>query len=178
MDTRVTEIALPTGKIVGTKAIAHSGDLLIAKGKLFSADMKSGVLSVLDLASGRITRIQTSETDPNFSYRTIPAAKAGFMQLAASPTGRIIYAAGFSGHILKFSTTSDKYLGEVAIAASEHGPNKLSGLAIIDHGREALVTIENRHEAAVVNLENGVIIRMFPGITSNRWIAIRESLHP
>ncbi len=170
MDTHITEITLPQGRVIGTKRIAHSGDLLIARGKLFSANMKSGILSILDLKSGNITKIRTKEVDPAFSYDHIPAANAGFMQLAASSSGRIVYAAGFSGHILKFSTVHDKYLGEISVIAAKHGPNKLSGLAIVDHGREALVTIENRHEAALVALGTGKIVHVFPGVTSNRWV--------
>lgn len=173
MDSTITEVALSNGAVVGRFPVAHSGDLALALGELFSGDMKSGVMSVLDLKTGKVTRISTSEVDPHFSYRRIGAAKAGFMQLAVSPDNKVVYAAGFSGHILKFSTTSPAYLGEVAVSANPGGLNKLSGLALIDKGREAVVTVENLKEAVVVNLSSGKILRTLKGTSSNRWVAVR-----
>lgn len=169
MDQQITVVSLPSGHILKSYPVARSGDLVMADGKLFSADIKSGVMSVVDPDTGKITRIKTSEFDPNFSYAAIPHATAGFMQLATSPGGHTVYAAGFSGHILKFSAASPKYLGEVSVHLA-NGMNQLSGLAIIDHGTDALVTVENRHEAALVNLRDGKIVHIFKGVASNRWV--------
>lgn len=169
MDRQITVVSLPSGQIMKSYPVAHSGDLVMADGKLFSADMKSGVMSVVDLATAKITQIKTSEVDPNFSYAAIPHATAGFMQLATSPHGHTVYAAGFSGHILKFSAKNQKYISKVSVRPAK-GMNQLSGLAIVDHGTEALVTVENRHEAALVNLRAGKIIHIFKGVASNRWV--------
>lgn len=169
-DATITELALPSGKIERHFKVGHSGDLVWANSELYSADMKNGVLTALNPDTGQITRIRTPEVDPAFSYRNIPAARAGFMQIAVSPDQQHIYIAGFSGHILKFSTVSDSFQGEVPVKAGAHGPNKLSGLAIIDDGAEAMVTVENRNESVVVRLADGTILKKLPGAVSNRWV--------
>lgn len=172
MDSTITEVSLPSGKVVRTFPIARSGDLAWADGKIFSADIKSGVMSVLDPRTGRITRIATPEVDPDFSYPHLAQARAGFMQVAVSPDQRTVYVAGFSGHILSFSTDKPAYLGEVAVSADPAGPNKLSGLAVLDNGREALATVENLHEAVVVKLSDGKILHVLKGAASNRWVTV------
>lgn len=171
MDQTISEVDLPSGKINRSYPIVRSGDLQFANGMLFSADIKSGVMTVLDTHTGKIVRIATKEVDSHFSYARIEKATAGFMQLARSPDGQIMYAAGFSGHILKFSTTHPRYLGEVRVNAFS-GPEKLSGLAIVDHGREALVTIENHHAAAVVSTQDGKPLHLIKDVASNRWVVV------
>ncbi|HKK04534.1 MAG TPA: hypothetical protein VKA50_01675 [Gammaproteobacteria bacterium] len=173
-DKHVTEVALPSGRVVHRYPIAHSGDLAWANGQLFSADMRSGVVSALNPQSGHIKRIHTPEVDPDFSYHNIAAAKAGFMQLAADPRHDRLYAAGFSGHVLDFSTARDRYLGEVPVKLKPGGPDKLSGLAVVDRGREAVVTAENRKETALIRLSNGKILRALPHTASNRWVLMRS----
>ncbi len=172
MSKVITEVSLHTGKVTHRYPIAGSGDLAWVDGKLFSADMKTGVMSVLNPTTGKIVRISTDETDPTFSYHHIPAATAGFMQLASSPHQRYVYAAGFSGHILKFSTHNDRYIGEIAVKAAPTGANKLSGIVIVNHGQDAIVTIENRKETALVRLSDAKIIKLLPGTMSNRWITL------
>ena len=169
MDHVITEVALPSGKVTARYPVAGSGDLVFAQGKLFSADIRTGVLTVLDPGSRRVIAVRTPEVDPHFSYRRIPAATAGFMQLALSPAGHTLYAAGFSGHILKFSTGTGAYLGELPVRAGK-GANKLSGLAIVDGGRQALVTVENRHETVLISLASGAVLHRFPGVNTNRWV--------
>lgn len=169
-DQVVTQISLPSGAVERTFDVGNTGDLAWANGKIFAANMKTGVMSVIHPRSGKIVRIQTSEVDPSFSYRHIPKATAGFMQLAVSPDQRVVYAAGFSGHILLFSTDHDRYLGEIPVHAEAKGPNKLSGLTVVDGGAEALVTVENRKESALVRLLDGSIVKVFPGSYSNRWL--------
>ncbi|MGA7800786.1 MAG: hypothetical protein WCC36_08235 [Gammaproteobacteria bacterium] len=171
-DRRITEIALPSGHIQRTFPVGHSGDLVWARGKVFSADMKTGLMSVLDPRTGHVQAIKTPEVDPHFSYRHIPRAQAGFMQLAVGARGRKVYAAGFSGHILAFSAVRDRYLGEVPVDANPGGPVKLSGLAIVDHGREAVATVENLKETVVVRLADGRIVRTLHGAASNRWVPV------
>lgn len=174
-DQAITAVALPQGRITGSYPVAHSGDLLRAGDHLFSADMKTGVMSVIDLASHHVVRIRTPEVDPAFSYRAIPQATAGFMQLARSPDGKRVYAAGFSGHVLTFSVRHPAYLGEIAVQPKP-GANKLSGLAIVNGGKDALVTVENRHEAALVRLSDGRILHVFKGVASNRWVVARQHM--
>ena len=174
MNKSLTEVAIPSGKVMHRYPIGHTGDLVRVDGKLFCADMKSGVMSVLNLRSGRIQRIHTPEVDPHFSYHHIPAATAGFMQLAADPQRHRLYAAGFSGHILEFDTQKPAYLGEIAVKASADKPSKLSGLALVDHGREALTTVENLKTAVLVRLSNGKILRRLPGTISNRWVVVKR----
>ncbi|EGO96622.1 Hypothetical protein APM_0522 [Acidiphilium sp. PM] len=169
MDRQISVVALPSGRVVRSYPVARSGDLVTADGQLFSADMMNGVMSVIDTVTGTITQIRTPEIDPHFSYAAIPHATAGFMQLATSPDGNTVYAAGFSGHILKFSAQTAKYLGEIAVRPAK-GMNQLSGLAVLDHGKDALVTVENRHEAALVSLRDGKVSHLFKGVASNRWI--------
>ena len=169
---RITEIDVASGKTLRTLPVGHSGDMIWANGKLFSADMKTGVMTVFDPAANRITRIRTPEVDPHFTYKSIPQATAGFMQLAADPAHHRVYAAGFSGHILAFSShTRPRYLGEVAVRANPH-VDKLSGLAVVDHGRDAIVTVENLKTAVVVRLSDGAIRQTLPGIASNRWVRL------
>jgi len=175
-DGNITEIALPSGHIERRFPVAHSGDMVWADGKLFSANMGSGVMSVVYPDSGKIVAISTPEVDPNFSYRHIPQAKAGFMQLAVSPEQRVVYAAGFSGHILMFSTHQDSYLGEIPVRLGGTAPKKLSGLTLVDGGADALVTVENRKETALVNLVKGKVLHTFPGVVSNRWIATTPTM--
>lgn len=173
MNKNLIEISTRTGKVERTFPISNTGDLAYADGKVFSVDMKSGVMSVLYPRTGKILHIQTPEIDPNFSYRHIPQATAGFMQISVDPARHRLYVAGFSGHILKFSTANPAYLGEVRVSAAPKGePNKLSGLAILKGGREALTTVENLKTAVVVQLSDGKIIQRMPGIASNRWISI------
>ena len=177
MDRTITAIDLSSGRIVTSYPVAHSGDLVLANDRLFSADIKTGVMSVVDLRTGHISRLKTPEVDPHFSYQAIASANAGFMQLAKSTRGRFVYAAGFSGHILKFSTKTPRYLGEIPVSAG-NGANKLSGLAVVDHGTEAVVTIENRDATALVRLATGKILRIFQGVPSNRWIKMQPIPSP
>ncbi|HET9122825.1 MAG TPA: hypothetical protein VFN52_04915, partial [Acidiferrobacteraceae bacterium] len=128
MDKDITEVRLPTGHLVRHYPIARSGDLLWAGQQLFSADISSGIVSALNPTTGRIVRIQTPERDPNFSYAHIAAAKAGFMQLAASPHQRTVYIAGFSGHILRISVAGDRFTGDLRVRAPR--PSRLSGIAV------------------------------------------------
>ncbi|MEJ2398224.1 MAG: hypothetical protein P8Z67_08245 [Gammaproteobacteria bacterium] len=142
-------------------------------GYIFSADMKSGVMTAYNPLTEKTYTMATPETDPHFSYHKIPQANAGFMQLAVSPDQKYVYAAGFSGHILRFSTSKPAYLGEVAVDANRSGPNKLSGLTVLDHGKRAISTVENRHESVEVDLSNGRIIKRLKDVASNRWIHAR-----
>ncbi len=169
MDKSLTEVHLPSGKIVQRFPVHRSGDLAWAHSQIFSADIKTGVMSILNPRTGRIIHIKTGEMDPNFNYAKIPAARAGFMQLAVSPHANYVYAAGFSGHILRFSSRRDAYLGQVAVSAGP-GANKLSGLAVLPGGRRGLVTVENRMEAVIVQLDSGKIWKTLPGVASNRWL--------
>lgn len=171
--TTIAEIDPADGHVLRQIPIGHSGDLAWARGRLYSANMQSGVMSVFNPANNHIVSIATSEVDPQFSYAKIPAATAGFMQLAVGPRQNHVYAAGFSGHILRFSTRAPAYAGEVRVSAGQPGPAKLSGLAVLPGGRQAIVTIENRHEAVIVALRSGKVLRRLPGIASNRWVLTR-----
>lgn len=170
MDKRISEVQLPAGRIARTFAVAGSGDLAWADGKLFSANMQTGIMSVLNPNTGKVTRIKTPEVDPHFNYHSIGSAKAGFMQLAVAADKHEVYAAGFSGHILKFSSTKDTYLGEVPVKVNPMGNDKLSGLAVLADGKLALATVENLKETVEVNMQSGKIIHVFPKVASNRWI--------
>ncbi len=169
----IIEIDLANGHVMNHIAIGHSGDLAWADGKLFSANMKSGVMSVLDPATGTVRQIKTDEVDPGFSYKHIPTAAAGFMQIAVDPAAHRLYVAGFSGHILKFATDAPRYLGEVAVNANPKGNiNHLSGLTLVDGGHKALTTVENLKSAVVVRLSDGTITRHLTSFASNRWVAL------
>lgn len=173
-DKKITEIALPTGRIVRTFPVGHSGDMVWARGQIFSANIATGVMSVVNPVTGKIVLISTPEVDPTFSYNDIPAATAGFMQLAVSPGQRRVYAAGFSGHILAFSTRRDMYLGEVSVNANTAGAtNLLSGLAVLPGGRQAVVTVENLKRSVVVSLETGKILESADSLSSNRWVSFQ-----
>lgn len=169
MDNSIAEINTATGLILRHIPIGHSGDLAWANGYLFSADMKNGVMTAFNPLTDKTYSMATPEADPNFSYHMIMMAKAGFMQLAVSPHQKYVYAAGFSGHILRFATHKPTYLGEVKISAGK-GANKLSGLALLDHGSRAISTVENRHESVIVNLKTGHIVKRLPHVVSNRWL--------
>jgi len=132
-------------------------------------------MTAFNPATNVIFSMPTTEVDPHFAYAKIPAATAGFMQLAVSPDQNSVYAAGFSGHILRFSTSDPHYLGEVKVAGGKTGFDKLSGLTVLPHGAEAITTIENRHESVVVDLRNGRVLQRLPGIASNRWVLAHES---
>lgn len=171
MDSVITAVNARTGAVLHTYPVPQIGDMVWAHGQIFAADIQTGVMTALNPRTDAVVTIPTSEFDPNFSYSDIPAATAGFMQLAVGPHHRTVYAAGFSGHILKFSAVQDKYLGEVAVNANPGTTgNKLSGLAVLPGGNEALVTVENLGESVVVNLSNGSIVKTFPNFASNRWV--------
>ena len=170
MDKTIAEISTKTGLVLRRIAIGHSGDLAWANGMLFSANMKTGVMSAYNPMTDKTYVMKTPETDPNFNYHDIPKATAGFMQLAVSPNQKYVYAAGFSGHILRFSTSKPAYLGEIKVAAAKSGANKLSGLALLDNGKQAISTVENRHESVILDLHNGHIIKRLPHVASNRWV--------
>ncbi len=172
MDLSLTEVQLPTGAVIHRYPIAQSGDLIWARNQIFSADIKTGVMSILEVKTGRVVHVATPEVDPAFSYTNIPGATAGFMQLAVSPNQAVVYAAGFSGHILKFSAIHDTYLGEIPVKASANQPNKLSGIAVLPGGNQALVTVENQKESVVINLMDGTISKTFKQFMSNRWIVL------
>lgn len=171
MHKTIADINPSNGHIEHQIPIGHSGDLAWANGKLFSADIKSGVMSAYNPETDHIYNIETNEVDPNFAYNKILMAKAGFMQLSVSPSQDSVYAAGFSGHILRFSTTEPSYLGQINITAGKAGPNKLSGLAVLPNSDKAITTVENRHESVIVDLKNGKILKRLPNIVSNRWVA-------
>ena len=59
----------------------------------------------------------------------------------------------------------------MAVRTNPH-VDKLSGLAVIDHGRDALVTVENLKTTVVVRLSDGAIQRTLTGIASNRWVRL------
>ncbi|MEJ2344039.1 MAG: hypothetical protein P8076_04965 [Gammaproteobacteria bacterium] len=168
----VTEINLPSGTVAHIFPVKGSSALAWANGQLFSADMKTGIVSVIHPASGRIVRISTPEVDPAFSYRHIHRATAGLMQLAASPDQLVVYAAGFSGHILMFSAKNDRYLGEIPVHVDPAGPNRLSGLTVVNGGADAVVTAENADESALVSLADGKVLKRFAHTASNRWITV------
>ncbi|HCA26813.1 MAG TPA: hypothetical protein DEP05_04095 [Betaproteobacteria bacterium] len=171
MSAHLTEIRLPAGRIVHKFPIKRSGDLVWAHGQVFSANMKTGVVSVLNPHTGKIVAIPTPEKDPAFSYRNILGAAAGIMQLAVSPDGLKVYGAGFSGHILVLSARDDAYLGGIPVAANANGPNRLSGLAVVNHGKDAVTTIENLKETVVIRLSDGNILRVLQNTAANRWVA-------
>jgi len=173
MSKTVSEVSLANGKITRTFAIFGSGDLVMANSKLFSANIKTGVLSVLDPATGKIVNITTDEVDPAFSYRKIGAASAGFMQMAVSPDQLYVYVAGFSGNILKFSSKDGSYVGKISIKAAPTGPNKLSGFTLVNDGQQAIVTIENRKLTALVRMSDGKILKFLEGTASNRWVSLK-----
>jgi hypothetical protein len=170
MDKSIAEIDTSTGFVLRHIPIGHSGDMVWANGYIFSADMKNGVMTAFNPMTNKTYAMATPEADPRFSYHKIPMARAGFMQLAVSPDQYYVYAAGFSGHILRFATHKPAYLGEVAVTAGKSGANKLSGLALVDYGERAISTVENRHESVIVNLRNGHIVKRLPHVASNRWI--------
>ena len=174
-DSVVTELALPSGRIVRSFSVRRSGDMVWAAGQIFSADIASGVMSVIRPSTGQVVRISTPEVDPTFTYSDIGAATAGFMQLAVSPGQRRVYAAGFSGHILAFSTQSDTYLGEVSVTAEAQSANQLSGLVVLPGGRRAVVTVENLTRTLVVSLRTGRIITTQPDLAANRWVLASAS---
>ncbi len=176
MSNKVTEVDLATGVALRSFDIARSGDLAFVDGRLFSADMKTGVLSVLDPELGKITRIKTPEVDPGVSYKAIAKAKAGFMEMAADPAAHRLYVAGFSGNILRFDTQKPAYLGQIAVNAVKGKPNKLSGIALVDQGKQALVTVENQDMTVLVRLSDGKIVKQMPGIASNRWIGSAQAM--
>jgi len=172
MDSSLAEVQLPTGTVIHRYPIQQSGDLIWARDQIFSADIKTGVMSILEVKTGRVVNIATPEVDPAFNYANIPAATAGFMQLAVSPNQAVVYAAGFSGHILKFSAIHDTYLGEIAVKSSASQPSKLSGIAVLPGGKQAFVTVENQKESVIVNLMNGTISKTFSQLMSNRWTVL------
>jgi len=172
MSSKVTEVDLATGVVLQTYDIARSGDLAFVDGRLFSADMSTGVMSVLDPEMGKITQIKTPEVDPGFSYKAIADAKAGFMEMATDPGAHRLYVTGFSGNILSFDTQKPAYLGQVAVNAVMGKPNKLSGIALTAQGKEALVTVENQDMTVLVQLSDGKVIKQMPGVESNRWISL------
>ncbi len=81
---QLTGIDVSSGKLVRTLPVTHSADLLWTNGKLFSADMKTGIKSVPDPASDTATRIKAPEVYSRFNYMLLPQACAGLMQLAAA----------------------------------------------------------------------------------------------
>jgi hypothetical protein len=86
----ITEINLPSGAVAHIFPVKGSSALAWANGQLFAADMKTGVVSAIHPASGRIVHISTPEVDPAFSYRHIHQASAGLMQLAVSPDQLVV----------------------------------------------------------------------------------------
>ncbi len=170
MNQSIADVDSSSGRIERQIPISNTGDLAWANGMLFSADIKSGVMSVYKPETGHVFRIPTDEVDPDFAYSKILAANAGFMQLAVNPQQSVVYAAGFSGHILMFSTAGPAYLGKVKVSVGESGPNKLSGLAVLPKANQAITTIENRRESVVVDLRNGKVLERLPNVASNRWV--------
>ncbi len=176
MSDKVTEVDLATGAVLQTFDIARSADLAFVDGRLFSADMQTGVMSVLNPELGKITQIKTPEVDPKFNYMDMANATAGFMEMAVDPGAHRLYVTGFSGNILSFDTQKPAYLGQVAVNAVMGKPNKLSGIALINQGKEALVTVENQDMTVLVQLSDGKVIKQMPGIESNRWISLEPAM--
>ena len=80
----IKRVDVSRGEVAGEIPVARSGDLLRVDNHLYSADMKTGIMSVVDLQSGKVSAIKTPEVDPAFDLCAHPA-HAGFMQLAADP---------------------------------------------------------------------------------------------
>ncbi|MEJ2677605.1 MAG: hypothetical protein P8174_00860 [Gemmatimonadota bacterium] len=175
-DSVITQVDLSAGEVARTFPVAHSGDLVLASGRVFSADMKTGVVSSFNPDSGQITRTATDEVDPDFSYDAIAKAKAGFMQMAAGPAGDTVYAAGFSGRIMAFDAATGARTRTIKVTGADQGtgPFKLSGLVILPGG-QALTTAENRQTTFVVNLASGDIVRSLDSTHSNRWVLINPA---
>lgn len=175
-DSVVTQVELSAGDVARTFPVARSGDLVMADGRLFSADMETGVVSSFDPDSGSITRTSTDEVDPNFKYDAIKQANAGFMQLAVSADGDTVYAAGFSGRILAFDAATGARTRTIRLEGAAQGDPrpKLSGLVILPDGR-AFTTAEDRGATFLVDLSSGDIVRRMDSVASNRWVLVNPA---
>ncbi|HKJ92967.1 MAG TPA: hypothetical protein VJ957_07355 [Longimicrobiales bacterium] len=175
-DSVITQVDLSAGVVARTFPVPRSGDLVLARGRLFSADMKTGVMTSFDPDSGGITHTPTDEVDAAFEYDAIARAKAGFMQLAVSPGGDTVYAAGFSGRILAFDAATGDRAGTIELKGAGPGerPLKLSGLAVLPDGH-AFTTAENHDVSFLVDLSSGGITRRFDHVASARWVVLRPA---
>jgi hypothetical protein len=70
-DRVITEVALPNGAVVRTFPVRRSGDMVWARGQVFSADIASGIMSTLNPRTGRVVRI------PPRSIPASPTATSG-----------------------------------------------------------------------------------------------------
>jgi DNA-binding beta-propeller fold protein YncE len=188
--SNILKLNLPGLTVAATAGVGKTGDLAISPDgkRIWAADMFNGDLYVLDTAGMRLAHtINTPEGDPRINFSNLMAATAGFMQLSMSHTGKHLYAAGFSGHVLVFNTSTYNYTsltvkvppGKAPAMSGSSGtqgtpaPAKLSGLVVLPSGRRLITTAENYKTTLLLSTRTGKTLAAYPGVTANRWIVVK-----
>ncbi|MDA8334962.1 MAG: hypothetical protein M0Z41_08255 [Peptococcaceae bacterium] len=187
--SNILKLNLPGLTVAATAGVGGTGDLAISPDgkRLWAADMFNGNLYVVDTAAMRLVHtISTPEGDPAINLHNLMAATAGFMQLSMNHSGKRLYAAGFSGHVLVFDTSTYKYtslaikvppgkspaMGGTSAPAATPAPPKLSGLVVLPSGRRMIATAENYKTTLLLSTRTGRTLATYPGVASNRWIVV------
>lgn len=163
-------VNLKTGKAVGTIPVGHIEDSVYdpQRHTLWLANWMNGDMTVVNTENNQVvTTIQEAEGG-GFNMNNMMGSTGGFMQLAAGPNGKMVYAASFSGNIMAYNAQTNTFAKDIPVGSMA----KLSGLAIDPSDRYAYVTVENKQETVVVSLATGKIVSTMQNTGSNRWTVI------
>ncbi len=142
--------------------------------ELWAADALSGNMYVIDVATLTVKEtIATEEGDPNL-LQDFMASKKSFMQILASPDGKLVYAGGFSGNVRVFDT--ERYMElepiPVNLEPKPDSVNKINGLAIDPEGETLFVSVINKNAIGVVSIETRKVLYQYSGVNAARIYSI------
>jgi hypothetical protein len=163
-----TIINLNNGSIAGTIPVGNIENSVYdsTNHTVWLANWYNGDMTVVNTNTRKFTTIHTSEGDPNLNTLypySVSQAPAGYMQLAVSPQGKYVYAAGFTGNILVFDASKATLQRQIMVGG------KLSGLAISPDGSVAYTANEVTQETDAVSLKTGKLLWSKQGMIANRW---------
>lgn len=175
--SKVTSIInLKTGKITGEIPVGMIEDSVYdpQQHTLWMANWTSGNMTVVDTRNQRVVKVIHEKEGGGFSVKDMGSmsrmmmAKGGFMQLAAGPNGKHVYAASFSGNIMVYDAVNNAFEKNIPTVPMA----KLSGIAIDPSGQYAYTTVENKKETIAVSLKTGKVASTFTNLESNRWYVV------
>ncbi len=125
---------------------------------------------MLNTNNNKVIKVIREEEGGGFSMSNMMMSSGGFMQLAASPDGKYVYAASFSGNIMVYNTDSVTFEKDIPTLPGA----KLSGLAIDPSGEYIYATVENMHKTVSVSLKTEKIVASYSGLAANRWFVMNR----
>ncbi|QQE77646.1 PQQ-binding-like beta-propeller repeat protein [Alicyclobacillus sp. SO9] len=170
MATKTQIVDLKSGKITGSIPVGHIEDSVYDKQQhtLWLANWNNGQMTIVNTKTNKVEGSVTKKEGGGFNMKNMMKSSGGFMQLAAGPAGKRVYAASFSGNIMVYNAAKNTFAKDIRVGKM----SMLSGLAINPSGTVAYTTVENKMETVAVSLKTGKIKHTYPNLMSNRWFVI------